>query len=217
MPSGSEPIAVALVNDYEIVVHGLAAMLAPFSDRVAIVEIDVGSEPVRTADVALFDTFAGRRYSIDRARQMVHDGVVDHVLLYTWDAAAEFLSLAEDAGVSGVVLKSQTGSDLVDIIERVSRGERIGFANIQRGRQSWDHETLSMREQEVLALIAFGMSNAEIGRELFLSVDTVKTYVRRLYIKLGVRNRAQAALHAASHHVMPPPARQAHRAKESVS
>ena len=46
----------------------------------------------------------------------------------------------------------------------------------------------------MLALIAYGMSNAEIGKELFLSVDTVKTYVRRLYGKLGVRNRAQAAL-----------------------
>jgi DNA-binding NarL/FixJ family response regulator len=92
----------------------------------------------------------------------------------------------------------------VEVIERVAAGERIGFENIQRGRQASDHEALSTREQEVLALIAFGMSNAEIGRELFLSVDTVKTYVRRLYSKLGVRNRAQAALHAASHNVMPP-------------
>jgi ATP/maltotriose-dependent transcriptional regulator MalT len=74
-----------------------------------------------------------------------------------------------------------------------------------------------MREQEVLALIAFGMSNAEIGKELFLSVDTVKTYIRRLYGKLGVRNRAQAALHAAGHHVMPPARRQVTRAKEWAS
>ena len=216
MPSGAKPIEVALVNDYEIVVHGLAAMLAPYSDRVTIVEMDAGSEPVRRADLALFDTFAGRRYSIDRARKMVEDGLVDHVLLYTWDAAAEFLSLAEDAGVSGVVLKSQSGSSLVDVIERVSRGERIGFENIQRGRQS-SGQSLSLREQEVLALIAFGMSNAEIGKELFLSVDTVKTYVRRLYSKLGVRNRAQAALHAATYHVMPPAARQANWVRESVS
>ena len=124
---------------------GWRRCLLPLGIRVTIVEIDIGSEPVRKADVALFDTFAGRRYSIDRARQMVHDGYVDHVLLYTWDAAAEFLSLADDAGVSGVVLKSQTGSSLVDVIERVSRGEAIGFENIQRGRQSWDHESLSMR------------------------------------------------------------------------
>ena len=217
MPNAGKPVTVALVNDYEIIVHGLAATLSHYSDRVEIVEINVGDEPHRKADVALFDTFAGRRYAIDRAREMVRDGYVDHVLLYTWDAAAEFLSLADDAGVSGVVLKSQTGSALVDVIERVAQGERLGFENITRGRQTWDNDALSMREQEVLALIAFGMSNAEIGKELFLSVDTVKTYIRRLYGKLGVRNRAQAALHAAGHHVMPPPTRQANRAKEWAS
>ena len=59
-------------------------------------------------------------------------------------------------------------------------------------------------------MIALGMTNVEIGTELFLSVDTVKTYVRRLYAKLGVKNRAQAALHAAGHHVLPPATRQAH-------
>ena len=53
------------------------------------------------------------------------------------------------------------------------------------------------------------MSNIEIGKELFLSVDTIKTYVRRLYAKLGVRNRAQAALRAAGYNVMPPEARSA--------
>lgn len=217
MADAGKPITVALVNDYEIIVHGLAAMLSQYSDRVTIVAINVGDEPQRKADVALFDTFAGRRYAIDRAREMVQDGFVEHVLLYTWDASAEFLSLAEDAGVSGVALKSQTGSGLVDVIERVAQGERIGFENIQRGRQSWDHESLSMREREVLALIAFGMSNAEIGKELFLSVDTVKTYIRRLYSKLGVRNRAQAALHAAGHHVMPPPTRQAAHKRELAS
>ena len=217
MANAGKPITVALVNDYEIIVHGLAAMLSQYSDRVAIVEINVSDEPRRKADVALFDTFAGRRYAIDRAREMVCDGYVDHVLLYTWDAAAEFLRLADDAGVSGVALKSQTGAALVEVIERVAQGERIGFENIQRGRQASGSGALSMREQEVLALIAFGMSNAEIGKELFLSVDTVKTYIRRLYSKLGVRNRAQAALHAAGHHVLPPATRQANRAKEWAS
>jgi len=217
MPTTGKPITVALVNDYEIIVHGLAAMLSQYSDRVEIVEITVGEEPHRKADVALFDTFAGRRYAIERAREMVHDGLVEHVLLYTWDAGAEFLSLADEAGVSGVALKSQTGAALVEVVERVANGERIGFETVQRGRQSWDNDALSMREQEVLALIAFGMSNAEIGKELFLSIDTVKTYIRRLYSKLGVRNRAQAALHAAGHHVMPPPSRQANRTKEWAS
>jgi DNA-binding NarL/FixJ family response regulator len=63
----------------------------------------------------------------------------------------------------------------------------------------------------VLAMIAFGMSNVEIGKELFLSVDTVKTYVRRLYSRLGVKNRVQAAQCAAGHNVMPPESRNARR------
>jgi DNA-binding NarL/FixJ family response regulator len=209
MLSAGKPITVALVNDYEIIVQGLAAMLSPFSDRVRVVEMKVGTQPEGRADVALFDTFAGRRHAVDRAREMVQDGHVDHVLLYTWDAAPEFLALADDAGVSGVALKSQEGGELVDVIERVAAGERIGLDNVHRARHARAPDALSNREQEVLALIALGMSNVEIGRELFLSVDTIKTYVRRLYAKLGVRNRAQAALRAAGHNVMPPEARSA--------
>ncbi|HEX2783493.1 MAG TPA: response regulator transcription factor [Ilumatobacteraceae bacterium] len=201
--SPSTPVTAVLVNDYDIIVQGLAAILAPYSDRVRVVEMDAGQEPKRAADVALFDTFAGRRRSIARASEMVRAGQVDHIVLYTWDAAAEFLNLADRAGVSGVVLKSTTGEVLVDVIERVVAGERVGLGELQRGRQSRGEQGLSAREGEVLALIALGKSNGEIGHELFLSVDTVKTYVRRLYAKLGVNNRAQAALCAERHHVLP--------------
>ena len=211
MPTAGKPVTVALVNDYEIIVQGLAAMLAPFADRARVVDMNVGTEPHTHADVALFDTFAGRRHAIDRAHAMVRAGHVDHVLLYTWDAPPEFLALAEDAGVSGVLLKAHDGAELVELIERVAGGERIGLDSVRRGRQARAPNTLSTREQEVLAMIAFGMSNVEIGRELFLSVDTVKTYVRRLYAKLGVKNRVQAAQCAAGHNVMPPEARNARR------
>lgn len=211
MSTDARPISVALVNDYEIIVQGLSAMLSPFSDRVCVVEMNAGDEPRHRADVALFDTFAGRRHAIDRARTMVHEGFVDHVLLYTWDAAPAFLTLAADAGASGVALKSQEGAALVDVIERVAGGERIGLEDVRRGRRAREPDLLSTREHEVLALIALGMTNGEIASELFLSIDTVKTYVRRLYTKLGVRNRAQAALKAATHHVMPPAARGVHR------
>jgi DNA-binding NarL/FixJ family response regulator len=207
MPAAGKPITVALVNDYEIIVRGLAAMLAPFSDRARVVELSVGTEPRGHADVALFDTFAGRRHAIERARAMVHSDHVDHVLLYTWDAAPDFVALADEAGVSGVVLKAHDGAELVDLIERVADGERIGLDHLRRRRRARAPDDLSDREQEVLAMIAHGMSNAEIGNELFLSVDTVKTYVRRLYAKLGVRNRVQAAQYAAAYNVVPPGAR----------
>ncbi|MGZ4701119.1 MAG: LuxR C-terminal-related transcriptional regulator [Ilumatobacteraceae bacterium] len=201
--SQTTPITVILVNDYDIIVRGLAAMLAPYSDRVAVVELDAGTEPKRFADVALFDTFAGRRHAIGRASEMVRAGHVSHVVLYTWDAAPEFLDLADRAGVSGVILKSTTGEVLVEVIERVVAGERIGLGNLHRGRQSRSGDGLSAREHEVLALIALGKTNSEIGHELFLSIDTVKTYVRRLYAKLGVNNRARAALCAGVYDVLP--------------
>ena len=104
------PITVALVNDYEIILRGLHAMLAPFSDRIEVVEHDTTGTPDKPADVALFDTFASRRDALERAREMIAEGNVKHVVLYTFDAAEEFLTIARDIGVSGVVLKSATGS-----------------------------------------------------------------------------------------------------------
>jgi two-component system, NarL family, response regulator LiaR len=201
------PVTVTLVNDYEVVVQGLRAMLEPYSQRVQVVALEVGSEPSRVADVGLFDTFGGRRHVLARAEKMVADGFVDHVVFYTWDAAAPFLDEAERIGVSGVILKSATGDELVDAIERVTSGERVGLDHVTRSRRRASDDELSAREREVLALVALGLTNRAIADELYLSVDTIKTYVRRVYTKLGVVNRAQAASRAAQFDLQPPPGR----------
>ncbi len=212
MGSGeSRPIRVSLVNDYEVILRGLHSMLAPFSDRIEVVEHQVGGTPDCRAEIALFDTFAGRRDALDRARQMSEDGLVDHIVLYTWDAAPRFLEIAKSSGVSGVVMKSVTGELLVEQLERVVAGERLGWADSTRASGRGSGEALSMREQEVLALLALGFSNPEIAAELFLSVDTVKTYVRRVFAKLGVNNRTNAALLAAKYDLPPPERRLAQR------
>ena len=205
------PIRVSLVNDYEVILRGLHAMLAPFRDRITIVEHRIGGTPDRQADVALFDTFAGRRDALDRARQMSDDGVVEHIVLYTWDAAPQFLDIANSIGVSAVILKSVSGELLVEQLERVARGERLGWADPSRSSRRGPGDALSLREQEVLALLALGLSNPEIADELFLSVDTVKTYVRRVFAKLGVNNRTNAALLAAKYDLPPPERRLAQR------
>ena len=197
------PITVALVNDYEIILRGLHSMLTPFADRIEVVEHETVGTPDRRADVALFDTFASRRDALDRARDMIAEGKVKHVVLYTFDATEEFLSIARDVGVSGVVLKSATGDVLATAIERVMAGERVGLDDVVRATRSRTSKDLSPREQEVLALLALGRTNAEIGEQLFLSVDTVKTYVRRVFAKLGVNNRTQAAMHAAERSLTP--------------
>jgi DNA-binding NarL/FixJ family response regulator len=200
-------IRVALLNDYEVIVAGLAAMLEPYRDRIAVVDLATGGPPHRPADIALFDTFGGRRHVLGRARQMVVDDLVQHVVLYTWDATEEFLTVAHHMGVSGVLFKSATAEELVRGLERVCGGEQPGFDMPQRGGRQAATPELTSREAEVVALLSLGLSNDEIGKELFLGVETVRTYVRQIYRKLGVRNRTQAALRAVELGLDPPPTR----------
>ncbi|HUS42875.1 MAG TPA: response regulator transcription factor [Ilumatobacteraceae bacterium] len=187
------PIKVALVNDYEIIVEGLREMLKPFTDRVRVVETVAGDTPDEACDIALFDTFAGRRHALTRVRAMLTDQDIAKVVLYTWDAPAAFLDDVSAMRIDGVILKSETGLRLVQSIERVHRGERIGP---DPGDDRAAATVLTEREREVLALIARGASNREIAAELYLSVDTIKTHVRHLFGKLGVANRTLAALQA---------------------
>ena len=221
---GGRPLRIALVNDYEVIVHGVAAMLQPFGDRVQVVEIEVGGVAEHEVDIALFDTLGGHRTILRRAQAMVADRKVDHVVLYSWSADANLLAVARESGVSGVLSKAGTAGQLVDGLERIANGEHIGLDTPLRsaghqGRLSsagrrpsalaaaehWDPRSattidleadLTTREQEVLAMLGLGLSNRDIADELFLGVETVRTYVRLVFQKLGVRNRTQAAVRA---------------------
>ena len=204
MDDRTAPISVSLVNDYDVIVAGLAAMLEQFGDRVRVVETTVEGEPTQPADIALFDTFGGRRHALARASSMLREGKVQHVVLYTWDASADFLTSAENVGISGVVLKSSTADRLVQSLERIMHGEHLGLNHVTRSPRSEQNDDLSTREREVLALLALGYTNRQIATELYLSVDTVKSHMRRLYTKLGVSNRTQAALRADRYQLRPP-------------
>jgi len=204
MTSARRPIRVTLVNDYEIIVQGLRRMLEPFSDLIEIVETQVGGVPDLPTDIALFDTFAGRRYALQRVRLMAHDRSIGKVVLYTWDAPPAFRDDILRHEIDGVILKAVTGEALVESLERIHAGESLGLDGFSESPVS---AALSEREQEVLALIALGMSNRQIAHELYLSVDTIKTHVRSVFGKLGVANRTQAALAAGDVGVDRPPTR----------
>jgi len=204
MTSARRPIRVTLVNDYEIIVQGLRRMLEPFGDRIEIVETQVGGVPDLPTDIALFDTFAGRRYALQRVRLMARDGSIGKVVLYTWDAPPAFRDDILRHEIDGVILKAVTGEALVESLERIHAGESLGLDGFSDSPVS---AALSEREQEVLALIALGMSNRQIAHELYLSVDTIKTHVRSVFGKLGVANRTQAALAAGDVGVGRPPTR----------
>lgn len=194
------PLTVAIVNDYEIVVQGLAAMLAPFSDRVSLVDLVAGGTPDGPADIVLFDTFAGRKHALERLDRMAADHDLGNVVVYTWDLPDEFRDAIAQRKVDAVILKSCSGEQLVDALERVHRGERVMASE---DALFPGHATLTEREREVLALLARGLSNSQIASELYVSTDTVKTHVRKVFSKLGVSNRTQAALLAAQEGLTP--------------
>ena len=185
------PLSIVIVNDFELVVRGLAAMLAPFPERVEVVDLEVGGLPTGPADIALFDTFAGRRSALSRVDAMAGDPSLGKVVLYTWDLPAGFASDIGERAVDAVILKSTTGEQLVEALERVHRGEPDAPGKYRRCPGV---PTLSERESEVLALLGQGLSNRAIADQLYLSVDTVKTHVRKVFAKLGVTNRTRAAL-----------------------
>ena len=192
---------VTLVNDYEIIVQGLRRMLEPFSERVTVVEIEVGGLPHTPTDIALFDTFGGRRYTLRRIAEMARSQAIGKVVLYTWDAPPAFRDDITRQAVDGVILKAVTGEALVEALERIHAGESIGLDELDENDTS---TSLTEREHEVLALMALGMSNRQIAHELYLSIDTIKTHVRSVFTKLRVSNRTQAALLAADLGVGPP-------------
>lgn len=170
------PLRVAIVNDYELVVQGLAAILAPFADRVEVVDLEAGGVPGEPADIALFDTFAGRRSAMSRVDAMADDPAFSKIVLYTWDLPDGFASDIGERAVDAVILKSTEGEQLVEALERIHRGQSVAPGEHDRLPGV---PTLSEREREVLA--------------------PVKTHVRKVFTKLGVGNRTQAALIANEH------------------
>ncbi|WP_211348709.1 response regulator transcription factor [Nocardioides litoris] len=222
---GAGPIRVAIVNDYEIVVAGLAAVLAPYADRVRVVELSAGLPVVSDVDVVLFDTFARR--SADSLLPPDLAQGAPRLVVFSWDAGAGAVEQALAAGAHGFVGKGTTALELVEALEHVHRGEPVvvetgppdlaDLADLtdltdltgrvaavdavlaQAGRWPGDELGLSQREAEVLALICRGLSNEEITAQAFIGINTVKTHIRTLYRKIGVTRRTQAVLWGHAH------------------
>jgi DNA-binding NarL/FixJ family response regulator len=194
------PLRVALVNDFDVVVAGLAAMLRPFEPDVTVVDVAVGRSTIEApVDVALFDTFGRPGLEPDRVRALLAQPQVAKVAIYSFEAAPERIDEALAIGAHGYVWKGTTAAELVQDLQRIARGEIVVTTSTRRRRGPTDapwpgrDRGLSRRESEILALLVQGLSNRQIAAALYLSSETVKTHVRGLYRKLGVNNRVKAA------------------------
>lgn len=193
MPS---PVRIALVNDYELVVAGLARLLTPFSPRVEVVELDVREVPSAHVDVVMFDTFATLGDKADGMLEKLTRTGQNKVVAYSFDESPETVRRMLDQGVAGYFSKAVTAPEFVDAIERVHYGEQVVLLGNNQPHllAAWPGESagLSARESELLALITEGLSNEQITTVCYLSINTVKTYIRSTYRKIGVSTRAQA-------------------------
>jgi NarL family two-component system response regulator LiaR len=194
------PVRVALVNDHAIVVRGLAAMLAAYPARVHVVELDSLRDPPRDVDVVLKDAFG----MIDDLRDFVATATAP-VVVFAFATDRSAVEAALELGVAGYVYKGVSEERLVTALERVRRGERVLELDADEqeppGKGDWPGRDagLSEREAEILTLICRGMSNQQVAQELYLSINSIKTYIRTMYRKIGAESRSQAVIWGLKH------------------
>ncbi|WP_432477761.1 response regulator transcription factor [Nocardioides sp. GXQ0305] len=209
------PLRVAVVNDYEIVVLGIGAVLERFPDRVRVVELDSGLPLESEVDLVLYDSFGQAQGAAIDVASLVGPTRAK-VVIFSWNTQTELVEQSLAAGAAGYISKSVSGEELVKLLEAVHAGETVvpAVEDVEGTFGSWpgDDHGLTPREAEVLALICQGLSNQEITERAFLSINTVKSYVRTLYQKIGVDSRTRAVLWGIDHgfrpdrvrHLMPP-------------
>lgn len=194
------PFTIALVDDYDVVVIGVANMLEPYRDRVVVAEIDTNAGVKDPVDIVLYDSFAQPESDQQEIKVLVDNPAARKVVVYTWNFAPELVEHAKHHGVSGYLSKSMAARDLVEALEAVHAGETVISDPPRRARSNtgldWPgrREGLTDREAEILALITQGKNNAEVAQLTFLSPNTVKSYIRSTYRKINVTSRTQAVL-----------------------
>ena len=203
------PITVALVDDYDVVVMGVANMFDRYRDRLVVAELDSTMPVEDTVDIVLYDSFAQPEADHEEIAALVANPRANRVVVYTWNFHPDLIASAQKHGAHGYLSKTLPARELVAALEAVHAGETVVSAPPPRARSAlgldWPGrgEGLSDRESEILALITQGKSNADVARLTYLSPNTVKSYIRTIYRKIDVGSRTQAVLWGAKHGFTP--------------
>lgn len=207
----ADALKIELVDDHEVVRQGLRALLDEQEDLTVVGEAATVAEAIRrvgydSPDVVVLDVRLPDGSGIEACREIRARWPDVKVLMLTSFADDEALFASIMAGASGYVLKQIKGSDLVDSVRRVGRGESLldpemterVFRRI-RGEEPDDPllARLSKQERKILDLIAEGLTNRQIAERMFLAEKTVKNYVSNVLAKLDMSRRSEAAAYAA--------------------
>ena len=205
---GEHPIRVFLLDDHEVVRRGLRELLEDEPDIEVVGEAESAAAALRRIpalriDVAVLDARLGDGSGIEVCREIrSRDESIQVIILTSYDDD-DALFAAIMAGAAGYVLKQIHGTDLVEGIRRVAAGQSLldpaliarVLKRVRDGSEPPDELAgLTEQERKILACIADGMTNRQIGQHLFLAEKTVKNYVSSLLAKLGLERRTQAAV-----------------------
>lgn len=202
-------LRVALVNDYEVVVRGLASMMRAYQDVIQVVELDLNQPVDHPVDIALYDTFASTQGDRTDVHELAVNPRVGRVVVYSWALDDTLIRAAIANGAGGYVSKGVTAWQLVTALQQIHGGGRQVWADtegkpaITAGDWPGREEGLTPRESEVLALITQGLSNADIADRTHLSINSVKTYIRSAYRRIGTQSRTEAVLWGVEHGFRP--------------
>jgi DNA-binding NarL/FixJ family response regulator len=205
-------LSVVVVDDEPLIRSGLRAIINAEEDLTVVGEAGDGAEVLplvrRTgADVVLMDVRMPAVDGIQATRLLLESlDPAPRVLVVTTFENDDYVYDALRAGASGFLLKRTPPDDIVAAIRTVANSESLLFPEAIRAlalahvgapaANGLDRYQLTEREQEVLRLMARGLSNAEIAAELFLGLQTVKTHVANVLAKLNARDRTQAVIRA---------------------
>ena len=209
MPELDGHIRVFLLDDHEMVRRGLKDLFQPHDDIEVVGESGSAKDaeariPALRTNVALLDGRLpdGSGVEVCRAVRSV-DPSINAIILTSYDDD-EALFAAIMAGASGYILKQIIGVDLVDVIRKVAAGQSLLDPSVTQrvlervrtggSQEPTELQSLTPQERRILELIAEGMTNRQIGEQLFLAEKTVKNYVTSILSKLGMQRRTQAAV-----------------------
>ena len=209
----SEPTTVVLVDDDPLVRVGLRAVLDAEDDLNVVGEAADGRDAVSTVadlapDVVIMDIRMPNLDGLAATREIMAKPEPPRILVLTTFELDEYVYEALQAGAAGFLLKRVPPAELIEAVSIVAAGESLVFPAITRrliaeyshpdptGAGAKRLAMLTDRERDVLALVAKGRSNAEIGDELYVGRETVKSHVKSVLLKLGVRDRTQAVIAA---------------------
>jgi DNA-binding NarL/FixJ family response regulator len=200
-------IRVLVVDDQSMVRAGFRMLLSGEEDIDVVAEASNGVEAIEKAgrfdpDVVLMDIRMPELDGLEATRRILAEDATTRILVLTTFDLDEYIYEALRAGASGFVLKDDPPEQLIAAIRTVAAGDALlspavtkrvidRFTRIPRPTPPKEIEDLSARERDVLRLVARGLSNAEIGQELYIGETTVKTHVTHVLQKLNLRDRVQ--------------------------